>query len=86
MKTFALSLALLLGTSAFANDHEGGHHCKDKRDVRLAARKALDGCAKSWWNSSNPKMAEPSDDCAAKLGAYIEAAKGLRACRSEKGK
>ncbi|PWU12183.1 MAG: hypothetical protein C5B49_16660 [Bdellovibrio sp.] len=58
-----------------------GHPCKEKKVSKHEARMNLNQCIEAW--SHDFKDADPSDDCSAKLQAFIAAAKDVKACFAE---
>ncbi len=73
MRTHSLivSACLLLAAQASAETP-----CKDKADAKHDAHKALNDCITALRSGG-------TDDCSAKLNAYISAAKGYKGCRIE---
>lgn len=78
MKTLMLIATLLLGTHAMA---EGP--CKEKRQAKHEARKALRECVEAWAHDNRPDDKDPSDDCSAKTASFVAAAKAVKACHVE---
>jgi hypothetical protein len=72
---------LIIGllTSAFALPALAAHPCHDKREAKHTARKALHECIQSW----TKEKVEPTDDCQAKLQAFVQAARETKACVAE---
>lgn len=57
--------------------------CKDKVQARHAARKLVHECLESWAKDGKADAAEPTDNCTAKLESFIQAAKDVKACRTQ---
>lgn len=63
-------------------EHGGNGPCKEKREPKHQARKALHECLESWGKeNSKPDEADPTDDCSQKLSTFVQASKDLKACR-----
>ncbi len=59
------------------------HPCKEKKEAKHAARRAVHDCLDSWGKDKSGEDKDPTEDCTAKTQAFITAAKDLKACHLE---
>ena len=76
-----MKILLILAVSAigFSNSAEA---CADKTKAKHEAKKELMRCINSWSHNGNKKKPEPTDDCATKMQAFVQASKDLKTCKS----
>ncbi len=71
-------MAALIGTGLYAD-----RPCQDQAKAKENARKSLHACVEAWAKDRKATDADPTDDCSAKLSAYIQAAKDAKACHAQ---
>lgn len=58
--------------------------CRAKVDARRDARKEVQTCLNAWARDGKPGTPDPTDDCAGKVSSFVQAAKDVKACRTER--